>query len=178
MCSFVITCASIWRNKMLLSVLTLYHKHTHTPPPPILSSFLYCTLKGNILMTVNSPDSRALSIFRQYCSAVKWTNTQRMRLLTGLMMPDWLAAADTSGDEDVIYPFLSLSLPHAALSLPHMHITSFGSCSCVVSHWSISLCSVKEEFDSNRITQSSVHFAFVPLDTVAALACCLNRNTQ
>ncbi len=157
------------QQSVRMSALTLCHTHTHPPDPH--SSFLHSALKGSILMTVNSPDNRALSIFRQYCSVVKWTNTQRMRLLAGLMMPDWLAAADASGDEDVIYPFLTLSL---SVSLPRSflplsHLPSFGSCS---SQWSISLCSVKEESDSNRITLGFVHFTFVPLqaasDTVDA----------
>lgn len=60
--------------------------------------------------------------------------------------------------------FPSVSLP---LLLSLSHLPSFGSCSCVVSRWSISLCSVKEESDSNRITLGFVHFAFVPLDTVS-----------
>lgn len=92
-----------------------------------------------------------------------------MKLLTGLMMPDWLAG-DTSGDEDVIYPILSLSLCVSHSLLSHAYTRSFiGSRSCVVSQWSISLCSVKEEFDSNRITQSFVHFAFVALSTLSQL---------
>lgn len=108
--------------------LPLAHTFTHQ----ILTvPFLHSALKGSILMTVNSPDNSALSIFRQYYSVVKWTNTQRMRLLAGLMMPDWLAAADTSGDEDVIYPFLTLSL---SLSLYPLSL-----CLALLSHTSFHL---------------------------------------
>lgn len=152
--------------------------HTHQIP------FYAVLWRGSIPMTVNSPDSRALSIFRQYCSVVKWTNTQRMKLLTGLMMPDWLAAADTSGDEDVIYFFLSFLFSPRLLSLTQAHtrVPWFGSCSRVVSQWSISLCSFKEEFDSNKITQSFVPFAFVhtplhPSTVSATQSCCLCSNT-
>lgn len=60
--------------------------HTHT----VLTILSHWAQKGIIVITVNSPDNISLSIFRQY-SSVKWTNTQRMRVLTGLMMPDWLS---------------------------------------------------------------------------------------
>lgn len=70
------------------------------------------------------------------------------------MMPDWVTAVDLSGDEDVIPP----TTPTFHLHL--IHLPSFGSCSCVVLLWSISLCSVKEESDSNRIT-----LGFVPLNS-------------
>lgn len=101
--------STLRRRALWLSV-----PHTCTHTHQILTVPFYTRLwRGGILMTVNSPDNSALSIFRQYYSVVKWTNTQRMRLLAGLMMPDWLAAADARGDEDVIYPFLSLSLSHS-----------------------------------------------------------------
>lgn len=48
---------------------SLSHTHTHTSDPQ--SSLLHSVLKGSVLMTVNSPDNSALSIFRQYCSVVK-----------------------------------------------------------------------------------------------------------
>lgn len=127
---------SAWTSALTFSLSHKHtHKCTHTSDPH--SSLLHSALKGSILMTVNSPDNRALSIFRQHYSVVKWTNTQRMRLLTGLMMPDWLAAADASGDEDVIYPFLTLSLQFclsvSLLSLSHTHTPSF--------IWKLLLCS-------------------------------------
>lgn len=54
------------------------------------------------------------------------------------MMPDWLAAADASGDEDVIYSFLTLSLsffPSVSLRLTPSPLTpSF--------IWKLLLCSL------------------------------------
>lgn len=68
------------------------HRHTYRHTLQILKHSLFRrALEGSSLMTVNSPDNSALSIFSQYCRLVKWTNTRRMRLLAGLMMPDWLA---------------------------------------------------------------------------------------
>lgn len=117
---------------------TILHtgSHTHTR-----SFVLHSALMGSILMTVNSPDNCALSIFRQNCSVVKWTNTQRMRLLAGLMMPDWLAAVDASADENVIYPpshflALSVSVSHSSRSL--------------LSHTSLHLEAALVQFHSNQ----------------------------
>lgn len=60
---------------------------------------------------------------------------------------------------------MCVCLTHSSLTHSFLHWKPLLCCFT----WSISLCSVKEEFDSNRITQSFVHFAFVALSTLSQL---------
>lgn len=63
------------------------------------------------------------------------------------------------GDEDAIYPFLTLTLhpPSPSCCFPQPLPFLLPHTSDVVSPWSISLCSVKEGSDSDGIALVSVH---------------------